>query len=193
MSKEDFKISARGTFFGIKINTTGGEISRAMRASGLKRDQLLRRIMKLFRPRMEKRAKQIAEQLQKGIQELMGTEKFESSSHGSHSPHVTIPNPLSLIVSKGMRVDLKFKKDRISVSQKIYDRRDSNINFHTKMKVVPRISTVAQRLDATCLPFWRKGHATRIYERWLEFSRIGLYYALDEFLNPYKKKKGGTL
>jgi len=191
MSREDFSIKVSGTLFGIKVNTTGPEISRILRNSGLKRNTLLKKIMGLFKERLNKRLPKLKEQLQKGVQGAKGTQWFESTSHESHGPHITIPNPLSRIVEKGMRFNLTTRKDKISVSAQFYNRRDSYINFHTKMKRVPRISTVAERLDATCLPFWSNGMADNIYKKWLEFSRIGLYYALDDFMRGINTSSKG--
>jgi len=182
MSKPDFKVTTTGTFFGIKVNTTGGYLSKILRRSDFKRDGLLKKIMPLFTKRLQKRIPKLKEQLMNGLQGSIGTRRFESSVRGTHKPHRDIPDPLSRIIEKGTSFKLQTKKDRLQVLIKPHDRRNGYINFHGKMSKVPRISTVANRLDATCLPFWSNGHADAVYRKWLNYSRIGFYYALDDFV-----------
>lgn len=192
MSKPDFSVKTYGTFIGIKVNSSGTDISRAMKITKFSRSYILNKLRPLFKQRLENRIPKLIEQLQRGIQGLPGTRQFEKTSNEfGHRPHRDIPDPLSRIVAFGTSYKLKAKKDRLEVEIKPYNNRDGKINFHNKMPGVPRISTVWNRLDATCLPFFTKGYHTDIYVAWLGYSRIGLAYAIDDFLkgNTGSKKE----
>jgi hypothetical protein len=183
MSRQSFKVKTTGTFFGVKVNSTGTAFASAMKRASMSRGQLLNKLRPMFKKRLENRIPKLIEQLQNGVQGRIGSIAFELRSNTSgHKPHKHIPNPLTRIIKDGTRYKVLGKKDRIQVDIKLKNNRSRSINFHNKMKKTPKISTVALRLDATCLPFYKDGHHIDIYEYWLDWSRMGLYKVLEDFM-----------
>ena len=92
------------------------------------------------------------------IKRVEGLANYESTDHGTHRPHKDIPDPLSRLVNnKGLRIVFKKKANRFTILSDFKNTRNGLINFHNKMRKVPRASTLATRLDQTCLPFVRSG------------------------------------
>tara|TARA_B100000965_G_scaffold406836_1_gene449405 strand:+ start:22668 stop:23309 length:642 start_codon:yes stop_codon:yes gene_type:complete len=198
-AKDPFSMRITGTFFGVKVNASYKEFRRIRSKLSLTQSQLLGKLMPMFKKRLENRIPKLIHQLQHGVQELQGTAEFESQSntHG-HTPHKTIKDPLSRIVRHGLKYKLEAHKDSFKVMVIPKRNRDKRINYHTKMKKTPRIfhegytynpndkkpknRGVLQGLDNTCLPFFRNRQHALIIERWLEFSRIGMAYAINAFL-----------
>lgn len=190
MSRESFKVKTTGTFFGIKVNSSGTTFATAMKRASMSRGQLLNKLRPMFRQRLKNRLPKLISQLQNGVQGRIGTVAFELQSNDSgHKPHKHIPNPLTRIVKDGTKYTVTAKKDRLFVDIKIKNNRSRNINFHNKMKKTPKTSTVALRLDATCLPFYEEGHHTAIYEYWLDWSRMGLYKVVEDFMRGEDNSK----
>lgn len=208
-SKDPFSMRITGTFFGVKVNASYKEFRRIRGKLSLTQNELLAKLMPMFNKRIKNRIPKLIEQLQQGVQELRGTEDFEgqSNSHG-HTPHKTIPDPLSRIIKHGLKYKLQAGKDNFKMEIIPKRNRDKRINYHTKMKKTPRIfhegyrynpsykrpknRGVLQGLDNTCLPFFKSQQHAKIVERWLEFSRIGMAYAINSFLKgvPDDMKEG---
>ena len=196
MSKDPFSVRMTGTLFGVKVNTSYREFRRIKRQLTLTSDQLLRKLMPMFKKRLENRIPKLIEQLQHGVQGLVGTIQFESTPRAGHRPHRDIPDPLSRIVAKGTSYRVVAKKSSLAMDIRPYKRRLGLINYHHSMGKVPRIyhpnyvygsksknRGVLQGLDDTCLPFYKNGHHGAIVQKWLENSQIGMAYSINAFLN----------
>lgn len=186
-ARSTFAVKMHGNFMGVKVNVTGpsfrrnyAELSRIMQTSS---SAMLKELMPLFERRLKDRIPKLIEQLQRGVQGLRGTEYFENTPHGSHRPHRQIPNPLSLIVERGSSYKVLRTNDRLRVDIRPHATRRKEINFHKDMSSVPRISTVWNRLDATCLPYVKDGHRDAIVERWLENSGISLQSEFMKYMS----------
>ena len=57
---------------------------------------------------------------------------------------------------------------------------------------VPRMSTVARRLDATCLPFLQNGMFADILDSWGLGTSIGFQYAVISYFEDREKALKGT-
>lgn len=193
-ARETWSVRMNGSFMGIKVNVSSKNFERSYKRlaslMSISKQELLRDLMKLFKRRLEKRVPKLIEQLQDGVQGLVGTREFESVGRHSgkfkHRPHQQIPDPLTRIVERGTRYLVTAKRDRLRLDMRVYNTRRTALNFHTDMPKVPRISTVWSRLDATCLPFVKEGHRDAIIERWLFNSGISLQSELMKYVKDRK-------
>lgn len=186
-----FSVRISGNFLGIKVNTSSNDVRngwrRVMRRMPMSRNQLLAELRPLFKRRLERRVPALVRGLTRGIRDAQGTRQLENTFHGTHQPHMQIRNPLTLIVEQGSTYKVHAREDKIGIQIKIHGNRRRAINFHTDMKKVPRISTVWNRLDATCLPFVKDGHRDKVVQRWLEYSKIGLRNDLRSYFSDRTK------
>lgn len=195
MSKTAFEIRTQGVFFGVKVNLSYKEFRSIKRRLSITSDQLLRRLMPMFKKRLEKRIPKLIDQLQNGVQGLIGTREFEMIAQNGHKPHKHIPDPLTRIVEHGTIYRVTRKKSSFDMEIRPKRNRIALINYHHKMRRTPRVFNegymygsrsknrgVLQGLDDTCLPFYKNGHHGKIVQKWLENSQIGMAYAIDAFL-----------
>lgn len=175
-----FKVVTQGTYLGVKINTTSNMFARLYReASYESREAFLKDIMPIMEERFKEILPKYRDQLVRGTTAFgqdplvnvrggataKGLSEYESTAHGSHRPHRQIPDPLTRLVSeKGMSLKLKKVRDTFTLESTFKNTRNSYINFHSSMPKVPRASTVARRLDATCLPFISDGRFAELTE-----------------------------
>ena len=205
-SKTPFSMRISGTYFGVKVNVSYKEFGRIKRQMNITNSQLLNKLRPMFKARLEHRIPKLIEQLQNGLQGLIGTKAFESQPNGhNHKPHKQIPDPLTRIVEHGYRYSVSGSKDKLGVEIVPKRNRVKQINYHNRMGKTPRVyhdgytygskssrRGVLQGLDDTCLPFFDHGHHGRIVQKWLENSQIGMAFAIDAFLKgqPDDKEQG---
>lgn len=181
-----FKVTTRGTYLGLKINSTSQMFARLIKeASYDSRDAFMADVMPIMEERFKELVPKYREQLAKGTTALgqdplvnvqggakaKGLGEYESTFHHSgknrHRPHNDIPDPLTRLVSeKGMSVKIKKTRDTFTMESTFKNTRSASLNFHLNMPKVPKASTLARRLDQTCLPFIRNGwfaELTNIY------------------------------
>ena len=189
-----FSVKITGNFLGLKVNTSSNDVRngwrRILRRQPMSREALLRDLRPLFKRRMEKRIPKLIRGLTRGIRDAQGTMRMEETFHGSHKPHRQIRNPLTRIVEQGTTYKAFIRGDKIGVDIRVHNTRRRNINFHTDMKKVPRVSTVWNRLDATCLPFVTSGNRDKVVQRWLEYTKIGLAQDLKTYFTNRDRARG---
>ena len=189
-----FTVKINGSFMGVRANVSSNQFRngwrQVQRKLPLSRDKLLSELRPIFKRRFERRIPALKRGLGYGIRDAMGTRRFEGTSHGTHQPHRDIRNPLTLIVDQGMTYKVAAFKQHISIELKVHNTRRAGINFHNSMKKVPRISTVWNRLDATCLPYVKEGHRDKVIQRWLEYTKIGLGQDLKNYFEVKKAMAG---
>lgn len=173
-AKSAITMQISGQFLGVKVHTGNRDVYNAIRymnrKTQYKANNLLRELRPLFTKKLKMNIRFLQNRLQRGYQgtDLTGTHYLEGRPHGTHKPHKHISDPLSRIVSRGTSYQVVVSGNSFGVNIRPYRGRNGYINFHNSMKRVPRISTVWERLDATCLPFVRDGYQQAIYERWLD-------------------------
>lgn len=187
MSRKDFALHTRGTWLGVKINTTGFNFSQLMSKSKMGRANFLATIMPLFQKRIKKdRLPTLKDKLVNGgYKGTIGTMEFENTAHGTHKPHYDNRNPISYIFKKHTRYSVLIDGDKLKVEMKLIgngNKRDPKANFHYEMETVPRVSTVLNRLDATCLPYLKGGHRDKIMAIWVRYSIGALQSELKKFM-----------
>lgn len=181
-----------GDFLGVKVHTSNNSVRSSMayvnRRINFSNARLFRELKTIFNERFRKRIPKLKHQLRFGYKGLFGTLQLESRPHNhdrpqsNHRPHIQIREPLGRIVDRGMSFKLEGKKNTYGVRMKVYDSRNSALNFHSDMSKVPKTSTVWRRLDATCLPFVEDGHQAAILENWLNLTTKTLIKDMDRFL-----------
>ncbi len=192
MSRRDFAVKTSGMFFGIKVNTSGTNFAKIMRKSPMGRPSFLKHIMPLFSQMIrKKRIPELRRRMVNGYSGAMGTRQFENTSHGTHKPHEFIPNPISQILgsNKYTHYGVKVDGDKLSISMSLRNggqMRSRAINFHIDMERIPRVATVLERLDATCLPYIRDGHRDDILKIWLRYSQNTLTARLKKYMREGK-------
>lgn len=192
MSRKDFSVKTTGMFFGIKINTTGTNFAKIMRKSPMARPSFLKIIMPMFAKEIrKKRIPELRRRMVNGYQNAIGTRQFEDTPHGTHKPHLWIPNPLSKIFgsNKYMHYGVSIDNDKLRVTMNLRNggqMRSEAVNFHYDMERLPRVATVLTRLDATCLPYIREGHRDEILKIWLRYSQTTLTRRLKKYMREGK-------
>lgn len=204
-AKTAFRVTTRGTFLGVKINTSSTLFASEMAdACYSSRAQFLKDVMPIAEKRFKELVPKLRVQLSTGVknirndpfvnvqagQRAMGLGEYESKSHGSHRPHKDIPDPLTRLVSdKGMSVNIKRVSDRLELHTKFKDSRNGLLNFHSSMPKVPRASTLARRLDETCLPFIRDGRFDKLLEIFGANASHSILWAIDKLLKDRNATK----
>jgi len=173
-AKSAISMQISGQFLGVKIHTGNRDVYNAIRYMNRKTNYKARNLLAELRPLFTKKIKTsvaltLKTRLRKGYAGagIKGAFDLESQTHGTHKPHAHIKFPLSRIIDKGMSYRVVTKGATFGVNIRVHRSRNGYMNFHNSMKRVPRISTVWERLDATCLPFVSGGHQSEIYEEWL--------------------------
>lgn len=187
MSRKNFAYHTKGTWLGVKINTTGFRFAEAMAKSKMSRSNFLNTIMPLFQKRIKKdRIPTLKDKLVNGgYKGTIGTMQFENTAHGKHKPHYDNRNPISYIFKKHTRYSVKVDGDKLKIEMNLVSggsKRDARANFHYEMPTVPRVSTILSRLDATCLPYISEGHRDKIIGIWLRYSARALQSELKKFI-----------
>lgn len=192
MSRKDFVVKTRGVFFGLKVNTTGTKFAKLMRKTPMARPSFLKVIMPLFATEIrKKRIPELRRRMVNGYQRAMGTRQFENTAHGTHKPHLWIPNPLSRIFgsNKFMHYGVRVDSDKLKITMNLRNdgqMRSEAVNFHYDMERLPRVATVLARLDATCLPYIREGHRDDVLRIWLQYSQTTLTRRLKKYMREGK-------
>lgn len=188
-AKNAISMQISGQFLGVKIHTGNRDVYNTIRYMNRKINYKARNLLAELRPLFTKRIKVAVKvglktRLRRGYVSLglKGTYDLESEAHGTHKPHKQIRYPLSRIVDKGTSYQVVTKGASFGVNIRVHRSRNGYMNFHNKMKRVPRISTVWNRLDATCLPFVSGGYQADIYEEWLESLSKDLMGLLSDHL-----------
>ena len=203
--RESITMRSKGNFLGYNVNTTGHlfprKVAKVLRST---RSNILKDLRKMLKKRVRDRIPKLRTQLRQGfkggnfrgtpIKRVEGTEKFETTVRGSHTVHIDITNIWSRLVStRGMYVKVFDAASGISVSTDFYHRRDEYIKFYfTDGGTTPRISTVAERLDDTCLRFIENGNFDLILSQWGMFNLITLEGDIIDYLEDRKKALKGT-
>lgn len=208
-AKTAFTVTTKGTFLGVKVNTTSPMFARLIKnASYTSRDHFLKDVMPVMEARFEELVPKYRDQLVRGATAFgqdplvnvqggataEGLGSYESYAHGSHNPHKQIPNPLTRLVSeKGMKVSLRKVRDRFELKSEFKKKRTAYINFHNNMPKVPKPETVARRFDQTCLPFIREGLFGELTEIYAANASYSMAYTLAKYLEDREatRKKVG--
>lgn len=125
--------------------------------------------------------------------------RYPGSNH-PHQPHKEIPDILSRIVNHGLSVRSLPAGSSYNLSVRIYNSRLSAVMFYGKRTFykeivsdgdregvivrnkIPRVSTVARRLDETCLPFIQSGRLGDLMEAWAANSALSVVIAIRKEL-----------
>jgi len=121
--------------------------------------------------------------------------RYPGSNH-PHQPHKEIPDILSRIVNQGLSIKTASSGSSFNLSVSFYNSRRSSVMFYSKRTFyketvsngdrqgamvrnkIPRISTVARRLDETCLPFIQSGRLGDLMEAWAANSALSVVIAI---------------
>lgn len=175
-----------GNFLGVKVHTGQRDVYNTIRfmnrKTSYKAKNLLRELRPIFNERLKRRIPRLRHQLRFGYKSELGAFHLENRVHGKHRPHEQIREPLGRIIDRGTSYQLTSSGNNFGVTIRIHNSRNSHINFHRDMPRVPRISTVWNRLDATCLPFVEEGYQATIYNIWLENTAKTLLKDLENHL-----------
>jgi hypothetical protein len=182
MSRKDFKVTTKGNLLGVKVNVTGAYLGKLFRNAPTSNKKLMRGLMPLYREVLKGRTKKLSSIMVLGGRGVTGTKAFESTPTKGHTIHKQISDPWSrLMGDRSLKVTIKTSASKLNISVGFKNTRTRTINFHNDMKKVPRASTVAARLDATCLPYIRDGHMAKALELWSEGTTKTLAWATTYF------------
>jgi hypothetical protein len=207
-AKTSFKVRTRGTFLGIKINTSSKLFANEMaKACYSSRQEFLKDVMPVAEARFKELVPKLRVQLSTGVANISGEPlvnvqgskrveglgSYESKSHGSHRPHKDIPDPLTRLVGeRGMSVHIKRVSDRLELNTNFKNTRNGLLNFHGSMPKVPRASTLARRLDETCLPFIRDGNFEALLEIFGANASYSILWAISKIYTDRAKALKGA-
>lgn len=188
--RDAITVRTKGTYLGIKINTTGMRYKRQIASIG--RGKVVKDLKKKFKEHIRKRIPKLRIQLRDGFKggrfrgedlSSMGASKFEMTPKKGHKVHEDVPNIWSRLVSeRGMFIRMTGQTDKIDLNMGFYQNRDSSIRFfNTKSGKIPRASTVASRLDETCLRFISEGHFAKVVNNWARLNMFGFYSEIDKY------------
>ena len=189
MSSPRFQYTVSGMMYGVKINR-----KNSLDVLKTRTKQVQARMTRLAAETIERRINDGSyyEKLIKGGKGVMGTKQFEETpmALGSfeHHPHKDVPNPLSLIVLYGLKVTVRsFARKGVFAEAKVVQARFGFIKFFNT-KNTPRVSTIWQRLDQTCLPFVSNGNYEKLVAQWSRSTQRAVQRAfLKEFKGDLRK------
>ncbi len=204
-NRKGLKITTKGNLLGVKVNTTGAVMRDIFRKSGITdRGAFLARVMPIARQAMRDRVPVLRQNLVQGVtvgragqqaravdmpigQKVEGLAQMEMTAgkhHGAqhrHKVHQSFTNILTRLAEDGLSIMVTGQGDQINLVNFFGDRRSPRINFHRYMDDVnPRISTVARRLDETCLPFIQNGRLGDLIEAWAANSTLSILVAINK-------------
>lgn len=131
-----------------------------------------------------------------GLSQMEMTGAHYPGGRSPHKPHKEIPDILSRIVNHGLSIKNLPAGSSYNLSVRIYNSRLSAVMFYEKRTFykeivsdgdregvivrnkIPRASTVARRLDETCLPFIQSGRLGDLMEAWAANSALSVVIAI---------------
>lgn len=204
MSSKSIRMRSRGSFLGYKINTTGPLFPRqCVKVLGKARSTIIQDLQRMMKKRLRDRIPKLRTQLRDGfnggnfrgtkMKRVVGTEEYETTVTTNHTVHIDVTNIWSRLVStRGMAVNIRSSSSGIEVSTSFYNRRDDYILFYFNEGATPRISTVARRLNETCLRFIEEGNFDTILSQWGTFNIISMEGEIGRYLENRSKALKGT-
>ena len=199
------EVQTRGRLLGYELNTkdliTSSERLQAVMRGA--KGSFTRDMNRILKAKVKDRIPALREKLQEGYKggfiggkalKAMGTKDFEMKEQGTHTRHKDIPDIWSRLVSKkGMNVKIMGTGGRVTIKTSFKNSRRRDVMFYDiEQGKVPRMSTVARRLDATCLPFLQNGMFADILESWGLGTSIGFQYAVISYFEDREKALKGT-
>jgi hypothetical protein len=209
-NRKGLKITTKGNLLGIKVNTTGAIMRDIFKKSGMTdRSAFLARVMPVAKQAMRDRVPALQKNLVQGVTlgrfgyearavdmpigtKVEGLAKMEMTAglhqgaNHRHKVHKSFTNILTRIAEYGLSIRVSGDSDLINVASSFSNRRDKRINFHQYMDdSIPRASTVARRLDETCLPFIQSGRLNDLIEAWAANSTLSILTAIHKEFGFY--------
>lgn len=203
-NRKGLKITTRGNFLGVKVNTSGAVMRDIFRKSGVTdRATFLARVMPIARQTMAWRVDVLRDNLVQGVtvgsagskarevnmpvnRRVEGLSQMEMTSgrhehaRSVHTVHRSIPDILTRLARSGLSVVVSSSGDEIGVRHFFSNKKMPRITFHRFMDVTPSVATVARRLDETCLPFIQNGRLDDIVEAWAANCTLSILVAINK-------------
>jgi len=194
-----------GNLLGYSINTKDlvSSVDRLQVVMKMSKGSFAKDMNQLLRNKVEEKLPDLRKRLQDGYKggyiggkklKAIGTKQFEMTNQDTHTWHKDIPDIWTRLVSKkGMNIKLLGKGSKLTVKTSFKNTRRRDVMFYDiEQGKVPRVSTVARRLDVTCLPFLTNGMFADIVDSWALVTNIGFQYSvINYFKDREKALKGG--
>lgn len=191
MSRPRFEYSIKGMIYGVKVNR-----KNSLDVLKTRTTQVQARMTKVATQAVERRVKNgsFQEKLIKGGKGVQGTEQFESTPafHGkyNHTPHEDVKDPLTRVINYGLKVTVKsLARKGVFAKAEISDNRITQVRFYDNQPGDhPKVSTVWDRLDKTCLPFVSNGNYEKLVKLWSRSTQRAIQRGfLKEFKGDMRK------
>tara|TARA_Y100001937_G_C7054216_1_gene300610 strand:- start:237 stop:863 length:627 start_codon:yes stop_codon:yes gene_type:complete len=199
------EVKMRGRLLGFELDTndlisSSDRLRVVMRSA---KGSFVKDMNRILRAKVKDRIPALREKLQEGykggyiggkVLKAMGTKDFEMKEQGSHTRHKDIPDIWSRLVSKkGMNIKILGTGSKVTVKTSFKDSRRRDVMFYDiEQGKVPRMSTVATKLDATCLPFIQNGMFADILDSWGLTTTISFQYGVIRYFENREKALKGT-
>jgi len=204
-SGSGLEVQMRGNILGYELNTkdlitTSERLQSVMNSA---KGSFAKDMNRILRAKVKEKIPALRQKLQDGYKggyiggqslKAMGTKEFEMKEQGTHTKHIDIPDIWTRLVSKkGMNIKILGTGSRVTIKTSFKESRRRDVMFYDiEQGKVPRMSTVARRLDATCLPFLQNGMFAKILESWGLSTSIAFQYAVISYFEDREKALKGT-